>query len=288
MPIKTPRFKASRSLLPRVNLELALGAALTGVICLAVGFSGYLFPGGGNKIDLLARLMPPFTDPSHILGTDPLGRDVLARVVAGGRISLLVGFVSVFGSVFIGTGLGLVAGYYRGLWDMALMRFVDVQLAMPFILLAITVMAIFGGGLVNTILLLILAQCVYYVRLVRGLTLSLREREFVLSARAIGVTDWRIILQHVLPNLLGPVIVLMTLSVASNILLESSLTFLGLGVDPTIPSWGGMLADGRTYLQSAWWVSLFPGLAILLAVLGLNLLGDWLRDTLDPTDRSVR
>ncbi|WP_176037744.1 ABC transporter permease [Brucella tritici] len=270
------------------SLEFVAGVVLTGCICLAVIFSGYLFPGGANKIDLLARLTPPFVNPAHIFGTDPLGRDVLARVVTGGKISLFVGFVSVIGSVIIGTIMGLVAGYYRGFWDMALMRFVDVQLAMPFILLAITVMAILGGGLFNTIILLIVSQCVQYARLVRGSVLSLREREFILSARAIGVKDWRIIFQHLLPNLLGPVIVLMTLNVANNILLESSLTFLGLGVDPTIPSWGGMLADGRTYLQTAWWVSIFPGLAILFTVLGLNLLGDWLRDSLDPTGRTSR
>ena len=270
------------------SLEFIVGVVLTGCICLAVIFSGYLFPGGANKIDLLARLTPPFVNPAHVFGTDPLGRDVLARVITGGKISLFVGFVSVIGSVVIGTIMGLVAGYYRGFWDMALMRFVDVQLAMPFILLAITVMAILGGGLVNTILLLIVSQCVQYARLVRGSVLSLREREFILSARAIGVKDWRIIFQHLLPNLLGPVIVLMTLNVANNILLESSLTFLGLGVDPTIPSWGGMLADGRTYLQTAWWVSVFPGLAILFTVLGLNLLGDWLRDSLDPTGRTSR
>ncbi len=270
------------------SLEFIVGVVLTGCICLAVIFSGYLFPGGANKIDLLARLTPPFVNPVHIFGTDPLGRDVLARVVTGGKISLFVGFVSVIGSVVIGTIMGLVAGYYRGFWDMALMRFVDVQLAMPFILLAITVMAILGGGLFNTIILLIVSQCVQYARLVRGSVLSLREREFILSARAIGVKDWRIIFQHLLPNLLGPVIVLMTLNVANNILLESSLTFLGLGVDPTIPSWGGMLADGRTYLQTAWWVSIFPGLAILFTVLGLNLLGDWLRDSLDPTGRTSR
>ncbi|HCH71401.1 MAG TPA: ABC transporter permease [Ochrobactrum sp.] len=270
------------------SLEFIVGVVLTGCICLAVVFSGYLFPGGANKIDLRARLTSPFVNPAHIFGTDPLGRDVLARVVTGGKISLFVGFVSVIGSVVIGTVMGLVAGYYRGFWDMALMRFVDVQLAMPFILLAITVMAILGGGLFNTIILLTGSQCVQYARLVRGSVLSLREREFILSARAIGVKDWRIIFQHLLPNLLGPVIVLMTLNVANNILLESSLTFLGLGVDPTIPSWGGMLADGRTYLQTAWWVSIFPGLAILFTVLGLNLLGDWLRDSLDPTGRTSR
>jgi peptide/nickel transport system permease protein len=269
-----------------LKLEFILGAVLVGCIGLAVVFSGVLFPGGAEKIDLMSRLVPPFTRPAHLLGTDPLGRDVLARVVAGGRISLLVGFVSVAGGVVLGVVMGLIAGYYRGVWDVIVMRFADIQLALPFILLAITFIAIVGGGLANTIILLVVSQWVQYARLVRGSVLTLREREFILSARAIGVKDWRIIVQHLLPNLIGPVIVLMTLNVATNILLESSLTFLGLGIDPTIPSWGGMLAEGRTYLQTAWWVSVFPGLAILLTVLGLNLLGDWLRDSLDPTGRT--
>lgn len=270
------------------SLEFVLGAALTTVICIAVLLSDVLFPGAAEKIDLMARLAKPFTTWAHPFGTDPLGRDVLARVVAGGKISLLVGFTSVIGGVIIGVLMGLVSGYYRGFWDMLVMRFADLQLAMPFILLAITFIAIVGGSLTNTIILLIVSQWVQYARLVRGSVLTLREREFILSAKAIGVKDWRILFQHLLPNLIGPVIVLMTLNVATNILLESSLTFLGLGVDPTIPSWGGMLADGRTYLQTAWWVSVFPGLAILLTVLGLNLLGDWLRDSLDPTGRSSR
>lgn len=270
------------------NLEFILGTLLTVVICLAVIFSDVLFPGGADKIDLMARLVKPFADSAHPFGTDPLGRDVMARVVAGGKISLLVGFTSVIGAVIFGVMMGLIAGYYRGFWDMLVMRFADLQLAMPFILLAITFIAIVGGSLTNTIILLIVSQWVQYARLVRGSVLTLREREFILSARAIGVKDWRIILQHLLPNLIGPVIVLMTLNIANNILLESSLTFLGLGVDPTIPSWGGILADGRTYLQTAWWISVFPGLAILLTVLGLNLLGDWLRDSLDPTGRTSR
>ena len=270
------------------SLEFILGAALTLTICLAVLLSDVLFPGGAEKINLIARLTKPFTTLAYPLGTDPLGRDVLARVIAGGKISLLVGFTSVIGAVIFGVLMGLIAGYYRGFWDMLVMRFADLQLAMPFILLAITFIAIVGGSLTNTIILLIVSQWVQYARVVRGSVLTLREREFILSARAIGVKDWRIIFQHLLPNLIGPVIVLMTLNVANNILLESSLTFLGLGVDPTIPSWGGMLADGRTYLQTAWWVSVFPGLAILLTVLGLNLLGDWLRDSLDPTGRTSR
>lgn len=270
------------------SLEFILGALLVGGIGLAILFSGLLFPDGGESINLMARLARPFASAAHPLGTDPLGRDVLARVIVGGKISLQVGAFSVAGAVAVGVAMGLVSGYYRGVWDIIVMRFADVQLALPFILMAITFIAIFGGGLTNTIILLIVSQWVQYARLVRGSVLALREREFVLAAKAIGVPDRAILFGHLLPNLIGPVIVLMTLNVANNILLESSLTFLGLGVDPMIPSWGGMLADGRTYLQNAWWVSVFPGLAILLTVLGLNLLGDWLRDSLDPTGRTAR
>lgn len=268
------------------NLEFILGVLLVGGIGLAVIFSGWLFPGGGTVLDLSLRLTPPLAEPGYPLGTDPLGRDVLARVVVGGKISLKVGVYSALGAVVIGIIMGLVSGYYGGFLDIIVMRFADVQLALPFILLAITFIAVIGGGLTNMIILLIISQWVQYARLVRGSVLSLRDREFILSAKAIGVKDVRILFQHLLPNLMGPVIVLMTLNVANNILLESSLTFLGLGVDPVIPSWGGMLAEGRTYLQTAWWVSVFPGLAILLTVLGLNLLGDWLRDALDPTGRT--
>ncbi len=269
------------------SLEFILGAGLTTFIVIGVLLSRWLFPDVG-AIDLMARLVPPFERPDHLLGTDPLGRDVMARIFVGGWISLKVGFLSVLGSVVIGVLMGLIAGYYRGVWDIIVMRFADVQLALPFILLAITIIAIVGGSLTNTIILLIVSQWVQYARLVRAQVLALRDREFVLAARAIGVKNRNIIMSHLLPNLMGPVVVLMTLNVANNILLESSLTFLGLGVDPTIPSWGGMLADGRTYLQTAWWVSVFPGVAILLTVLGLNLLGDWLRDTLDPTGRTQK
>ncbi len=269
------------------SLEFIVGAVLLVLIVGTVAFSGWLFTDPG-AISLKARLVPPFTDPAHLLGTDALGRDVLSRVAHGGWISLKVGIISVAGSVVLGVVMGLVAGYYRGFWDVLVMRFADVQLSLPFILLAITVVAIVGGSLTTTIVLLIVSQWVQYARLVRGSALTLREREFILSARAIGVRDRAIIFSHILPNLLGPVIVLMTLNVANNILLEASLTFLGLGVDPTIPSWGGMLAEGRTYLQTAWWITVVPGMAILLTVLALNLMGDWLRDLLDPTGRTSR
>lgn len=276
--------QASRSMQWR-SLEFVLGALLTGTMVVLVLASGWLFPDQGSAMDLGARLTHPFMQWSHPLGADPLGRDVLARVLVGGRISLMVGFVSVLGASVLGIVIGLIAGYYRGFWDMLLMRCVDVQLALPFILVALTFISILGGGLGNIILFMIVSQWVQYARLVRGMVLSVREREFVQAARAFGVRDLAMIRHHILPNVIGPVIILMTLNVANNILLESSLTFLGLGVDPLIPSWGGMLADGRTYMQTAWWVSVFPGVAIMLTVLGLNLLGDWLRDRIDPTGK---
>ena len=279
LPQKTARTMQWRS------LEFILGVLLTGSMVTLVLLSPWLFPDGGAAMDLGARLTAPFTTWAHPLGADPLGRDVLARVLVGGRISLLVGFVSVLGASLLGIVIGLVAGYYRGFWDMLLMRCVDVQLALPFILIALTFISILGGGLFNIILFMVISQWVQFARLVRGMVLSVREREFVQAARAFGVRDLAMVRHHILPNIIGPVIILMTLNVANNILLESSLTFLGLGVDPLIPSWGGMLADGRTYMQTAWWISVFPGVAIMLTVLGLNLLGDWLRDRLDPTGK---
>jgi peptide/nickel transport system permease protein len=276
--LKTPRRRGA--------LELVLGLLFAGGITGAVLLSGWLFPDGGETMDLAARLTAPFVSASHILGTDPLGRDILARVIVGGRISLTVGVLSVLGAVIIGVVVGLIAGYYRGIWETLLMRCVDVQLALPFILIAITFIAIVGGSVRNLIIFMILAQWVQYARLVRAQVIELRDREFIQAARAFGVSDLAQIRHHYLPNLLGPVVILMALNVGNNILLESSLTFLGLGVDPTIPSWGGMLADGRTYLQTAWWVSVFPGLAIMLTVLGLNLLADWSRDRLDPRGKA--
>lgn len=268
------------------QLELVLGVLFTGGISLMVLLSWWLYPNGADAINLAARLTPPFTEANHILGTDPLGRDVLARVIVGGRISLTIGILSVLGAVIIGVLVGIIAGYYRGLWDTFLMRCVDVQLALPFILIAITFISIVGGSVRNLIIFMILAQWVQYARLVRAQMIELQEREFIQAARAFGVRDWAQIRHHFLPNLMGPVVILMALNVGNNILLASSLTFLGLGVDPTIASWGGMLADGRTYLQTAWWVTVFPGLAIMLTVLGLNLLADWSRDRLDPMGKA--
>ena len=264
------------------NFEFVAGLVLIVLIGGAVALSPLLFPDGGRAMDLTARLTAPFAGWEHPLGTDPLGRDIFARVVVGGRVSFFVGIVSALGAVVIGTVVGLLAGYYRGPWDMFLMRFADIQLALPFILLAMTVIAIIGPGLDRIIVLMIVAQWVQYARLIRGSVLSLRQAEFVQAAQSYGLPDRKILFGHILPNAMGPLVILATLNVANNILLESSLTFLGLGIDPLVPSWGGMLADGRNYIQTAPWVTIFPGLAIMLTVLGLNLLGDWLRDRLDP------
>lgn len=267
------------------NPDFLVGLIITAAIVLSAIFADKLTPYTPDSIDLRARLLPPFS-PGHLLGTDPVGRDVLTRIIYGSRVSLIVGTVSVGLGLVIGTAVGLIAGYHRGLWDTLLMRLADIQLAFPFILLAITVIAVIGPGLWKLIFVMVITQWVQYARVVRGQVMSLREREFIQASKALGAPSLRILLRHILPNAIGPVIVLATLNVANNILLESGLTFLGLGVDPLVPSWGGMLADGRNYMQTAWWVAAFPGLAITITVLGINLLGDWLRDQLDPLGRS--
>jgi peptide/nickel transport system permease protein len=232
------------------------------------------------------RLQPPgWHDASgrvHPLGTDHLGRDLLARVVFGARPALMVGFAAVVISGFIGMAAGLVGGYFGALVDDVLMRLADIQLAFPFILLAIAVIGVLGPSLPVIIVVIGVSSWVVYARVVRGSVLSLREREFVQAARALGSGDLRIILRHVLPNALTPWLVVATLDMARVIVIESALSFLGLGVQPPTPTWGGMLADGRVYISTAWWFATFPGLAILVTVLGINLFGDGLRDTLDP------
>ena len=214
---------------------------------------------------------PGFRDAGgrvHPLGTDHLGRDLLARVIHGARPALLVGFAAVAISGLIGMAAGLVSGYFGGRTDDVLMRLADIQLAFPFILLAIAVIGV--------------SSWVVYARIVRGAVLTLREREFVQAARALGGGDTRVLLRHILPNAFTPWLVVATLDMARVIVIESALSFLGLGVQPPTPTWGGMLADGRVYISTAWWLATFPGLAILVTVLGINLFGDGLRDTLDP------
>jgi peptide/nickel transport system permease protein len=232
------------------------------------------------------RLKPPlWRDDAgglHVLGTDHLGRDLFARVIHGAQPALLVGVAAVTISGFLGMAIGLVAGYFGGRLDDVLMRLADIQLAFPFILLAIAVIGIVGPSLATIIVVIGVSSWVIYARIVRGAVLSLREREFVQAALALGSGDGRVVLRHILPNVLTPWLVVATLDMARVIVLESALSFLGLGVQPPTPTWGGMLADGRVYISIAWWLATFPGLAILVTVLGINLFGDGLRDTLDP------
>jgi peptide/nickel transport system permease protein len=219
---------------------------------------------------------------AHILGTDHLGRDILARIIYGSRVALVVGLSAVLISGVLGMAIGLVSGYFGGKVDDFFMRLADIQLAFPFILLAIAVIGVLGPSLRNIIVVIGVSSWVVYARVVRGEVLSIREREFVQAAIALGSRDGRVVLRHVLPNAFTPWLVVATLDMARVIVIESALSFLGLGVQPPTPTWGGMLADGRVYLSTAWWLATFPGLAILVTVLGINLLGDGLRDTLDP------
>jgi len=241
--------------------------------------------------DVARRLLPPVWlaggGHDYLLGTDQLGRDILSRIIYGSRISLLIGLLSVVLSLPIGVGVGLLAGYFTGRLDDITMRIADVQLAFPFILLAITIAGVLGPSPRNVILILAVGGWVVYARLARGQALSLREKEFIEAARSLGGGSFRILFRHVLPNVVSPIIVVGTFGVAQMILLESSLSFLGLGVQPPTPSWGGMLNDGRPYITVAWWLTTFPGAAIMLTVLGINFVGDWLRDLLDPRLQSV-
>ncbi|MBI4578464.1 MAG: ABC transporter permease [Planctomycetes bacterium] len=242
-------------------------------------------PGTSGTLDITRRLRPPLGwggEHGYLLGTDALGRDILSRILYGARVSLAVGALAVLLSGGLGVTLGLVAGYWKGWADDAIMRAGDIQLAFPFVLLAIAVMAVLGPSLVNLVLVLAIGSWVTYARMVRSQVLEIREREFVLAARALGIATPRLLLRHVLPSATAPIIVVASYSAANVILTEALLSFLGLGVDPTVPAWGSMVAEGRDYIRDAWWLTAFPGLAIALTVLSINIVGDWLRDYMDP------
>ena len=271
-----------RRLVPR-RASALVGLSILGLVVVLAVFAPLIAPHDPNAQDVTLRLVPPFQAESpYPLGTDQVGRDVLSRIIYGTRVALLVGVASVALSGTIGITLGLLSGYYGGIADDLIGWLANVELAFPFILLAIAVVAVIGSGLTNLIVVLSIVAWVVYARIVRAETLAVRELEFVQAARVIGVGDLRLLFRHVLPNVLTPVIVIATFEVARMIISEASLSFLGLGVEPSIPSWGSMLADGRQYLATAWWIATFPGLAIMLTVLAINLLGDWLRDVLDP------
>ena len=275
-----------------VHDKLALAAAIFLILLVfSAIFAPWVAPFDPDAQSLFMRNMPPMTMPEeggtipHLLGTDQLGRDELSRLIFGGRISLAVGLASVLISGSVGTLLGLLAGFYRGHVDDAIMRLVDIQMGFPSLLLALFVLYVVGGGVWNVIFILAVTRWMVYARVTRGLVLTYRENVFVEAARATGATDRRIILRHLLPNLLSPILVLATLEVAYVILTEAALSFLGLGIQPPMSSWGLMLSQGRQYITTAWWLVTFPGLAILLTALSLNLLATWTRTVSDPTQR---
>jgi peptide/nickel transport system permease protein len=307
IPVGEPqRHRVSTSRRVRQSLWRAkfpiVALVILGIVVIMALFAPLLAPYNPNQVDVQNRLLPPAFaggDPAYPLGTDGLGRDVLSRLIYGARVSLVVGFSAVVVAGTIGVTLGLVAGFTGGRLDDTIMRVADIQLAFPFILLAISVLAVLQARrgveanmsnfqrLVPLILTLGVAQWVTYARMSRSVTLSLREKEFVEAARALGDGKRSIIFRNILPNALAPLIVIASFNVASTILAEAALSFLGLGVPPAIPTWGGMLAESRELLVSGvWWLATIPGLAIMFTVLSINILGDWLRDFLDPRLRT--
>jgi peptide/nickel transport system permease protein len=259
--------------------------ALAGGVVVAILFAvsllaPFITPWDPAAINAYQVLLPP--SASHWMGTDELGRDVFSRVIFGTRISLYVGFVAVGIAVTIGTVAGLVAGFYGGWIDGILMRLVDIMLCFPTFFLILAVIALLEPSIWNIMLIIGITGWMGVARLVRAEVLSIKERDFILAARSIGASDARIIFRHILPNAAAPVLVAATLGVGGAILTESALSFLGIGVQPPIPSWGNILTSGKDYLEFAWWLSLFPGLAILVTVLAYNLLGEGIRDALDP------
>jgi len=218
----------------------------------------------------------------HVLGTDNVGRDVLSRIIHGARVSLFVGVATVLLGGIFGSVLGLIAGYFRGWVETVIMRLVDIQLAFPSILLAVAIMALVGPSMMNVVIVLSIATWAPFCRVARGQTLQVCNQEYITAAEALGLRDWTIMWRHVVPNIINPLIVVASFALATNIINEASLSFLGVGVPPSTPTWGGMLGEGRNYLRIAWWVSTLPGIALMLSVYSVNMLGDWLRDVYDP------
>jgi peptide/nickel transport system permease protein len=255
-------------------------------------FAPFIAPHDPAQMNPSVMLKPPVWmeggEPGYILGTDNLGRDLLSRIMYGSQISLLVGICAVVVAGIIGIVVGIAAGYYGGLLDNVLMRIVDSFLAIPNILFILVVIGVFGPSILTLILVIGATNWVTYARVIRGEVLSIKEREFVKASYSIGTRHIKIMYQHILPNVFSSFIVISTLSVATTIILEASLSFLGLGIQPPTVSWGGMLSAGRNYLATSWWVATFPGIAITITVLGIIFLGDWLRDVLDPRSQARR
>ena len=270
-----------------------IGLVIMATVSVLALLADRIAPRSPTSQQILVRLKPPgFVDPRSgaalWLGTDHLGRDILSRIIYGTRVSLAVSLPAVLASALLGVTLGLLAGYYRGWLDAVVMRCVDLQLAFPFILLALSIVALLGPTLRNIIIVFAVTTWPVYARTTRSVVLVLRNHEFVQAARGLGAGDQRILWRHLLPGIVSPALVLGSFEVARMIILEAALGFLGLGVQPPTPTWGNMLADGRDYLRDAWWIATFPGLAIMITAAGANFLGDGLRDMLDPTLQNIQ
>ncbi len=274
-----------------LRLPPLIPTAIVLLFVLVAALADWVSPADPYEQALRARFTPPAWQEGgtwkHVLGTDRLGRDLLARIIFGARVSLAAGVLTVLVAGLVGAAVGLVAGYYRGRVDVVLMRITDATLSFPIILLALILAVTVGPSFTNVIVAIAVILWARYARVIRGEVLALMEQDFVAQARIVGCGAWRLITRHLFPNTLNTLVVLLTLQVGYVIIVEASLSFLGAGIPPPTPAWGSMIAEGRDFITTAWWVSLFPGLAILLVVLAFNLLGDWLRDALDPKLRQI-
>ena len=295
LPISPPQEGAA---------DLAVGAVKTrrrfpvvplsilGIFIVLALFAEWIAPYPPNKIVLTDRLLPPVWEDkgtwAHLLGTDRIGRDILSRIIFGARVSLTAGLFAVGAAACIGTVLGLISGFYGRWIDSIIMRITDAMLSLPIILIALLFAVTLGPSFTNLIIVLGLVMWARFARLVRGEVLTWKEREFIALARVAGCSSLRIMVRHLFPNVVNPLMVLATLQIGWVIIVESSLSFLGAGIPPPTPSWGAMMADGRSYIATASWLSLYPGMALVAVVLSVNMLGDWMRDYLDPKMRNLR
>jgi peptide/nickel transport system permease protein len=284
--IQSKHEKAIRRRRLTQNLTLIIPLVIFIILVLTAIFANFLAPYPYEKTDLVARWAPPGS-PHHFLGTDALGRDVLSRVIYGARVSLSVSLMTIFITAFVGTVLGILSGYIGGNTDSVIMRITDIALSFPALLLAMLLAVSLGPGFWTVVMALSVLGWAGYTRLVRGASLQIVNSDYVAQARIAGASGFRIMFVHIFPNIVNPLIVIMTMAVGMMILAESGMSYLGIGIPQPTPSWGSMVSDGRNYLDTAWWISVFPGICIALVVLSGNFLGDWLRDKMDPRLRQI-
>jgi peptide/nickel transport system permease protein len=284
--ISSKHEKAMRRRRITQNLTLIIPLVIFIILILTAILANFIAPYPFEKTDLAARWAPPGS-PHHLLGTDALGRDVLSRVIFGARVSLSVSLMTIFITAFVGTVLGILSGYVGGNTDSVIMRITDIALSFPALLLAMLLAVSLGPGFWTVVMALSVLGWAGYTRLVRGAALQIRNSDYVAQARISGASAFRIMFVHIFPNVVNPLIVIMTMAVGMMILAESGMSYLGIGIPQPTPSWGSMVSDGRNYLDTAWWISLFPGICIALVVLSGNFIGDWMRDKMDPRLRQI-